>query len=135
MLLCDVDYFKKINDNYGHLIGDKVLARIGRELMDQVKGKDVVGRWGGEEFLVLLRDVSDAEQAKHAAESLRQAIEKIQLVHSKTRKQLPTITVSIGVTVLKDQYDWDAQFERADHGLYQSKASGRNCVIYVDSVE
>lgn len=129
LLLCDVDYFKSVNDNYGHLIGDKVLIRIGKEIKEQIKGKDIVCRWGGEEFAILLKDVSDMSQVRGIAEKVRLTIEAIKLVHSKSREVLPAITISIGVTILRDHSDWEAMIERADKALYQAKADGRNKVV------
>jgi len=131
LLLCDIDYFKNINDSYGHLIGDKVLIRIGQEMKAQVKGKDVVCRWGGEEFAVLLKDVSTVSQLREIAESMRTAVSDIKLVHSKSKDTIPSITFSVGATLLRNHGDWDNMIKRADRALYNVKENGRNSVSVI----
>jgi len=131
LLLCDIDFFKVINDTYGHLIGDKVLIRVGQEMKSQVKGKDVVCRWGGEEFAVLLKDISTTSQLREIAESIRRAVNEITLVHSKSKEVIPSITFSIGATLLRDHDDWGNMIKRADQALYDVKEHGRNNVSVI----
>ena len=128
LLVCDIDWFKKINDTYGHLVGDKVLVRIAKEIKTQVKGKDLVGRWGGEEFLVILRDVNALEDAQATAETIRAAVEKVQLAIGKDRQRLPTITLSIGGVLINPDSNWTEAFDQADKHLYAAKENGRNQV-------
>lgn len=124
VLLADIDQFKSINDQYGHLSGDRVLSRVALLFQDSLRGSDIIVRWGGEEFLVVLKNC-DLEVAQKIAEKLRQDIEKAHFEENGNRIQ---VTVSIGVC----QYDGaeapEHAISRADTGLYQAKNSGRNRV-------
>jgi diguanylate cyclase (GGDEF)-like protein/PAS domain S-box-containing protein len=126
-LMLDIDHFKKINDTYGHRIGDLVLQKLSEVCRKTLRDIDVIGRWGGEEFAILLPG-SDGKQAREVAERLRQRIAeaKVQL-----ERGLPLrITVSIGVAPLAGK---DANIEvllnEADQALYAAKRAGRNKVI------
>lgn len=121
-ILIDVDHFKGINDQHGHPVGDAVLKHIGDLLAQHVRGSDVVARWGGEEFLLALRDCP-AELALQRAEALRQAVAEAHF----GPMSLP-ITISLGVATLRAQEDDTAFFGRLDAALYQAKRSGRNRV-------
>jgi diguanylate cyclase (GGDEF)-like protein len=117
LLMLDIDFFKKYNDTYGHLEGDKLLAQIGRILRSVLRSGDLPVRFGGEEFVVLLPQ-TDCEAAGRAAERIRVAIE-----------QETTVTVSLGVaTVSGRQCDAELLIERADQALYRAKEAGRNRV-------
>lgn len=123
-ILLDLDRFKNINDTYGHGQGDEVLAAVGAVLRTSVRGSDFVGRYGGEEFLVLLPD-TDRQGAVKVAETIRVAIESIR-VESVKRE----ITASLGVAVLPDDAgDGSTLTRKADHALYAAKAAGRNVVV------
>lgn len=119
LLLIDVDYFKDINDQYGHHKGDEGLILLAKTLESRVRDSDAVCRWGGEEFVILL-PLTSLEGAVFMAESLRKTIEQISL------PDFPRLTVSIGVTQCLPDEDTDAIFKRADEALYRAKASGRN---------
>lgn len=119
LLLIDVDFFKDINDRYGHHKGDEGLILLARTLESRVRDSDAVCRWGGEEFVILL-PLTSLEGAVLMAESLRKTIEQISL------PDFPRLTVSIGVTQCLPDKDTDAIFKRADEALYRAKASGRN---------
>ena len=97
LLMIDIDFFKSINDKFGHSVGDKVLTRVAMEIKNNVKGMDLAGRWGGEEFIVLLRD-THIDSAQKVAEHLRANVEALKLVHTRTKEKLPTITNSIGLS-------------------------------------
>ncbi len=126
LLLCDVDHFKKVNDNYGHPIGDEVLRRVAKVLQEVPRKIDVPARYGGEEFAVLLDNV-DVKQAKAVAERIRAEIEK-SVVESD--KGPLSVTESIGVAVFpEDGKDRATLIERADLALYHAKHTGRNRVI------
>lgn len=116
--ILDIDFFKSVNDTYGHAQGDQVIKRVAREMQASVRGGDVVGRWGGEEFVILMPD-SKIDEAIVAAERIRQRIEE-------NVKEPRQITVSIGVA----QFSGPAidVVERADQGLYVAKKTGRNQV-------
>jgi len=127
LLLLDVDHFKKVNDERGHLVGDAVLAAVGEVLMAAVRNEDVVARFGGEEFAIIGRS-TDHKQALVLGERLRKTIESraIDVEDGAPVK----ITVSVGIAAYPDT---DAKqpeqlIEAADKALYQAKSSGRNRV-------
>ncbi|MBV9439552.1 MAG: GGDEF domain-containing protein [Candidatus Eremiobacteraeota bacterium] len=124
VLLIDVDHFKEVNDLLGHQTGDRVLARIGRIVAHNVRGVDAAGRFGGEEFIVLLRDAS-RERAVAVAERLRAAIEAEGLAHADGRP----VTVSVGIAYARAIDGPSDVIERADRALYRAKHAGRNRVV------
>ncbi len=122
----DVDNFKSINDEYGHMAGDKVLRILGQHLARHVRGTDFVARYGGEEFLMLMIGV-DAEQALKSCNKIRAAIQAIAF-HFHDRPV--TVTASCGITCFRMGDLPDTAFERADRALYEAKNDGRNrCVV------
>ena len=124
-LVMDIDHFKKINDTYGHLVGDRVIKRVAQEIKDQVRGRDLVVRFGGEEFIVILVD-TPIEGAEKVAEMVRVRISELKLVQRSANITLPPITISVGVAAKEVDIDWKALFGRADEALYQAKQGGRN---------
>ncbi|MBL9016639.1 MAG: diguanylate cyclase [Myxococcales bacterium] len=126
LLLCDVDHFKKVNDGYGHPIGDEVLRRVARVLQEVPRKIDVPARYGGEEFAVLLDNV-DVAQAKAVAERIRIEISKVVV---ETEKGPLSVTESVGVAAFpEDGRDRATLIERADLALYHAKHTGRNRVV------
>src|SRR6185436_9029500 len=126
VLLCDVDHFKKVNDNYGHPIGDEVLRRVAKVLQEVPRKIDVPARYGGEEFAVLLDNV-DVAQAKAVAERIRIEISKLVI---ESEKGPLSVTESIGVAAFPDDgRDRATLIERADLALYHAKHTGRNRVV------
>ena len=124
VLLLDIDHFKRINDRWGHQAGDRVLQDCTRQIMARLRSTDVLGRYGGEEFVVLLQE-ADAEAAQAAAERIRQSLRLQAAIPG-----IPEYTASIGVATATAEDDcFDAMLKRADMGLYQAKASGRNQVV------
>lgn len=121
-LLLDVDNFKSVNDDFGHDIGDKVLIELSQILQQNVRKIDTVGRWGGEEFVVICENTR-AEQAATLAEKLRQLIEDT------TFSSVGHKTVSIGVSELQPGDTLSGLFKRADQALYAAKHGGRNQVV------
>lgn len=121
VILIDVDKFKSVNDTYGHLAGDTVLKDIARLLKENIRESDYVGRWGGEEFLVINPETS-AHGASSLAEKLRKNIEehKFQIVGAKT--------ISLGVATLQGEEWEEDMLKRADQALYRAKNGGRNRV-------
>lgn len=127
LLMLDIDHFKKVNDQYGHLSGDMVLKQLGKELKLFLREHDLVGRIGGEEFVMLLPETS-LDEATAIAERLRQSVEKLTL--PVLHEQTITLTVSIGVaSATEAEQQLDNIWQIADEHLYQAKASGRNRVV------
>ena len=124
-LMLDIDFFKKINDTYGHLFGDKVIRAIATALKAKVKGQDSVARMGGEEFAVILPDTS-LEGAYAVAEHIRQVIEKGRIRVLDKDEYIGGITISIGISDCEISGDWVDALSKADAALYASKTSGRN---------
>ena len=126
VLLCDVDHFKKVNDGYGHPVGDEVLRRVARVLQEVPRKIDIPARYGGEEFAVLLDNV-DVAQAKQVAERIRIEISRVVV---ETEKGPLSVTESIGVAAFPDDgRDRATLIERADLALYHAKHTGRNRVV------
>ncbi len=128
LLMVDIDFFKKFNDTFGHLIGDQVLKLVGRTLLENVKGRDIVARYGGEEFAVIL-PVTGQEAAAHLADQLRRAVGTKKLTKRNTNETLGNITLSIGVSQFRAGEETTSFIDRADQGLYQAKQTGRNRVV------
>ena len=124
VLLIDVDHFKTVNDLLGHQTGDRALAQIGRIIAENIRGVDLAGRFGGEEFLVLLRD-AQRERAMQVAERLRAAIEGSGLVYADGKP----LTISAGVAYARAVDEATDVIERADRALYRAKNAGRNRVV------
>lgn len=124
LLMLDIDHFKQINDQYGHSAGDHALKCFTRGVMDCVRGSDIVYRFGGEEFVVLLSN-TDIDGAKLLAERIREAVAEIEceILGSSFK-----MTVSAGVASLRADEGSEHLFHRADEALYQAKLSGRNRV-------
>ncbi len=129
VMILDIDYFKKINDTYGHDVGDIVIAKVGQILKDSLRDSDSTARWGGEEFLILLPE-TNLEFAIERAEKVRKSIESFRF-NAKNMDKNFNITVSIGVSGLdghEDDLNFDELLSQADKGLYKAKNSGRNQV-------
>jgi diguanylate cyclase (GGDEF)-like protein len=120
-LIFDIDYFKHINDQYGHLAGDSVIQQTAEITRNSVRNNDIVARWGGEEFMVLLKDCH-LEQAQQIAEKIRHNIERHDFCLGKPK----TITVSLGVSIFKMNESTHSFFTRTDQALYRAKQHGRN---------
>ncbi len=127
LMMIDIDHFKKVNDQQGHLIGDKVIKFIAAILKDMVKGKDLVARYGGEEFSIILEN-TPTSGAFALAESIRATIEKSRLTRTDNKEHIGTITISIGIDNMQKGDDKDSLIKRADKALYHSKNTGRNRV-------
>jgi len=122
IIIADVDHFKIVNDTYGHTVGDVVLTGIASLMKQHVREVDTVGRWGGEEFLIVCPDTT-AEGAKKLAEKLRKKIEKHHF------REIGIKTVSMGIAQIgKDDWDED-MIKHADKNLYKAKREGRNRVV------
>ena len=124
LLLIDIDFFKKVNDVYGHQAGDCVLRHLGQTLKDNSRATDFIARYGGEEFVILLPNIEDRQEGYFVAEKIRRA------VYSAPVSPVGLISVSIGVSYShKDDETEQDVVERADKALYMAKESGRNRVV------
>jgi len=121
LILLDIDHFKSINDRYGHQMGDEVIQHLAEQLKDNVRGNDTIGRWGGEEFLIICPDLT-ADKAMKLSERLRAAIATIRPSNG------TQVTGSFGITFLQADDTTATLLKRADDALYQSKDNGRNRV-------
>lgn len=126
LLLVDVDHFKTINDKFGHASGDKVLKQVVKHIVAMLRPVDVVGRWGGEEFLILA-DVGAEDDAVSLAERIRASVERHLQDHT------PPVTISIGVAEYLGTGDIEEQLNHADRALYFAKEKGRNQVALFNS--
>lgn len=120
LLLLDIDHFKNVNDKYGHAVGDSVITSVANCLKSNLRSSDVVMRWGGEEYLILLPD-TDLQRAINTAEKLREQITRVDVQHA-------VVSVSIGCAEL-GQDDFTIVLARADMNLYFAKSKGRNRVF------
>ncbi|MCH9670090.1 MAG: GGDEF domain-containing protein [Gammaproteobacteria bacterium] len=127
LLMVDIDHFKAINDNHGHLVGDRVIRFLAKLMTERVKGRDIVSRYGGEEFTILLPD-TDIAGAVTVAENIRDAMEKSRLVRSGSKEPIGQVTISIGAATYRVDEEADEFLDRADQALYHSKQNGRNRV-------
>lgn len=125
VILCDIDHFKPINDQYGHGAGDRVLATVARLMKNTVRSTDSVIRWGGEEFLIVLPDCAE-DSALVRAERIRQAIDEHR------DDEVGGVTVSFGVAIQSSDESGDNVVARADKALYQAKEQGRNRVVLAE---
>ncbi|THB68404.1 MAG: sensor domain-containing diguanylate cyclase [Gammaproteobacteria bacterium] len=129
IILFDLDHFKNINDTYGHLAGDEVLKSISSRLEAVLRNSDIAGRYGGEEFTVILPN-TDAEGAAILAERLRKEVEESEIIYD--GQKIP-VTISVGVTLLSDNIEnHEMLLNQADTALYYCKENGRNQVKLFD---
>jgi len=127
VLIADIDHFKRVNDSYGHLVGDQVIRALAQVLQNCVKGRDIAARWGGEEFIVLLPE-TPGEGAVMLAEQLRTAFGKTRIKRGGKQELNDAVTISIGVAQIAGGEPLEQAIGRADSALYQAKNGGRNCV-------
>nr|WP_321267053.1 diguanylate cyclase [uncultured Sulfurimonas sp.] len=122
ILIADIDNFKVINDTYGHQVGDEVLKKVAQTLKSKLRDNDVIARWGGEEFVIMLKNI-DLNEAQMIAQKLRMSIQECKI------NENINITISIGFTKYIVGEDTNATFKRADKALYKAKQRGRNKVV------
>ena len=126
VIFMDIDHFKRVNDTYGHDVGDRVLRTVARTFINTARPSDLMGRWGGEEFIGILRRINGGGLHK-VAERIRSLVEKSQIRENGIKLH---VTVSIGGTLADKDDTAESILKRADNLLYQSKESGRNrCTI------
>ncbi|MCK4379398.1 MAG: GGDEF domain-containing protein, partial [Deltaproteobacteria bacterium] len=126
LMMADIDHFKRVNDTYGHDAGDYILKELSRLMAEKLRLQDSIGRWGGEEFLIMLPETG-INGANFVAEKLRMAIQNHDFLYHE--HQL-SITVSLGISAYKDGMTIDSCLKKADDKLYRAKKQGRNRVAY-----
>ena len=124
VIMADLDHFKRINDSYGHLVGDEVLRIAAARMVSAARSNDEIGRYGGEEFLFILTN-TDISEGKEVAERVRARVSSDAISARHAELQL---TVSLGIAQAHDDDDVDSLIDRADAALYSAKLAGRNCV-------
>jgi diguanylate cyclase len=129
LILTDIDHFKKINDRFGHQIGDEVIRLVAATLSRNVKGKDTVARYGGEEFALILPQAS-LENAVSVAQQIKRQLETQRWAQKRDGHVLGTVTASFGVAQLQPKETKDVLLQRTDKKLYDAKNRGRNCIVY-----
>lgn len=122
IIMLDMDYFKKVNDTYGHNLGDEILVQLVRLISLEIRTIDMLSRWGGEEFLIIM-PMTDRDGAKITAERIRTVVERTQFTKGLCQ------TCSFGVAAYKKGETMEALIDRVDKALYEAKLRGRNCVI------
>jgi len=129
VILADVDHFKKVNDSFGHVAGDLILKEIGAVLTRTLRPYDYVGRYGGEEFLLILPNCG-METALIRGEQLREAVQSARILDGETMLQ---VTASFGVaSAFRSHYEAETVIRAVDAALYRAKSSGRNCVVQAE---
>jgi len=124
IIFLDIDHFKKFNDDYGHDIGDLVLKTVSKTFSNNLRGNDIIARWGGEEFIGVFSEV-DEKSLKNIGEKLRILVEKT-YIEVEGRKL--NVTISSGATLVNSHDSAETLIKRADKLLYKSKINGRNCI-------
>lgn len=127
LLMLDVDHFKKVNDTYGHQAGDEVLRQVAVIITESLRVQDILGRYGGEEFILGLRKVTP-QIAFKIADRIRNLVASTPVSFGETTMN---VTVSIGLTSLGPEDNLNCMIKRADDALYTAKSTGRNCVINI----
>lgn len=131
LLILDIDHFKAVNDEYGHLVGDKVLAVVAKQLSNMVRGNDYLARYGGEEFAIILPE-TPITGAFTVAENIRRTIDSLRLKHTTTGKKIGKVTISIGLACYVSKESAEDLVSRCDSALYKAKSLGRNRTIIAD---
>ncbi|RDG29698.1 GGDEF domain-containing protein [Oceanispirochaeta sp. M1] len=129
----DIDFFKNINDLYGHDCGDYLLKSITKDIRKSIRTYDTVARWGGEEFLLLL-PATDRVQAITLAERIRKTVEEHRYEFDGSNQSV-SVTLTLGVSVVNSGDTIDGMIKRADIALYYGKRKSRNCVISFDEIK
>jgi len=127
VLLLDIDHFKAYNDHYGHMMGDQALIRISAAIRDTVRSRDIVTRYGGEEFMIILTN-TDPVQARLSAERIRQRVYDLKIPHMFNQSVATNVTVSIGIASLAGE-EVEGALEKADKALYEARHLGRNNIL------
>ena len=125
LVVLDIDNFKKVNDSYGHQVGDVVLKEFALSIQNNIRADDTFSRWGGEEFLLLLKH-TNIDNALKKVERLRLMISELSFSHKER------LTASFGLAWIEENDDLHSLLQRADKGLYEAKKNGKNCIVFKD---
>lgn len=135
VILGDIDHFKKINDTFGHPVGDKILATVGNVIRSNVRKDVFVARTGGEEFAIILENTS-VEEAASVAERVRRSLESTPFKNSKTGVNYGPVTLSLGLCLAAEAENPQELYQKADVALYAAKSNGRNCcMVFEDGMK
>lgn len=126
LMFLDIDFFKKVNDNYGHNTGDKILKMVAKVFGNACRDNDVIGRWGGEEFIGVFENI-DEKKIMEIADRIRMLIENSELDIDNEKIK---VTISIGASLIRDDEIIESLIKRADEGVYLAKKNGRNRVEF-----
>lgn len=129
VIIADIDYFKKFNDTYGHECGDFVLVQISNLIKSTLRKPDIVCRWGGEEFLLLLPE-TNSSQATNVIERVRKSISDKNFSYNDMEL---SVTLTFGICTFDQNMNIDECIASADHALYIGKKQGRNCVVPIEA--
>lgn len=129
MILVDVDRFKEINDTYGHLQGDDILQRLGMIFKENTREYDVVCRYGGDEFVILLPE-ADGEQAQALGHKLLERVRNTQFMTLDGPSRRIDVSISLGASELNEEISEDLFLKTADDALYKAKEQGRNQLVF-----
>jgi diguanylate cyclase len=127
LLIADIDHFKKINDTYGHLLGDKVIRAVAQVIHANIKGRDIAARIGGEEFAMLLPQTT-IDGGKSLAEQIRIAVARGRIHRGERDENIGSVTLSVGLAIASPGETLEQLIERADAAMYEAKRAGRNRV-------
>jgi len=121
--ILDIDHFKRVNDTYGHTTGDEALRRVATRLREHIRHPDTIGRYGGEEFLIVLPN----SEAKAASEQASRLCKEIRNTHIEVNNHVLSVTISVGIAQFRvGQENWEGFLHRADEALYEAKNNGRD---------
>ena len=123
--ICDIDFFKKVNDTYGHDVGDEVLRTVARVLGENMLGKGFAARWGGEEFLLVFESGTFEEHVNH----LNHILEQIRALEVSVKDEILKVTMTMGICHMEEGMDNDEVLSEADKRLYFGKSNGRNQLV------
>ncbi len=133
VILLDLDHFKRVNDTFGHLVGDSLLRGIARILKTRLRSKDIAARYGGEEFLLLLPE-TELAGAKAAADKIQKSLASKEWKVKESGQSMGIVTASMGIAVYSDGESQEDLIQRADQALYVAKQTGRNKVVTQESL-
>ena len=128
IIMVDIDHFKKVNDTFGHLVGDSILRSLAHMIKAHLRRNDIAARYGGEEFLILLPETG-IEGAKAVGEKIRKALSTKEWKLKENGKNIGRITVSMGISLYKFNEPEESLIKRADDALYLAKNNGRDQVV------